>query len=91
MYDKLDTLSQVQKDKVEFLCNECCSFYCKDRKACYENVSRKNLGENCSEHICTAPDAKYGYGFSKAMKNGLVKKCAVGEYPKSWIGRYQAA
>ena len=69
LYDKLDTLSQVQKDKVEFLCNECCSFYCKDRKACYENVSRKNLGENCPDHICTAPDAGDGYRFSKAMKN----------------------
>ncbi len=32
----------------------------KDRKACYENVSLKNLGENCPEHICTAPDAKDG-------------------------------
>ena len=21
------------------------------------------------------------------MRNGIVKKCAVGEYPKSWIGR----
>ncbi|WP_173385579.1 hypothetical protein, partial [Ruminococcus flavefaciens] len=69
LFDKLDTLSQVRKDKVEFLCNECCSFYCKDRKACYENVSRKNLGENCPEHICTAPDAGEGYRFSKAMKN----------------------
>ena len=46
LYNKLDTLSKVQKDKVEFLCNECCSFYCKDRKACYETVSRKNLGKN---------------------------------------------
>ena len=69
LYDKLDTLSQVQKDKVEFLCNECCSFYCKDRKACYETVSLKNLGENCHDHICTAPDAGDGYRFSKAMKN----------------------
>ena len=69
LYNKLDTLSKVQKDKVEFLCNECCSFYCKDRKTCYENVSRKNLGENCTDHICTAPDAKDGYRFSKAMKN----------------------
>ncbi len=43
--------------------------YCKDRKACYENVSMKNLGENCPEHICTAPDAGDGYRFSKAMKN----------------------
>ena len=69
LYDKLDKLSQAQKDKVEFLCNECCSFYCKDRKECYENVSRKNLGENCPDHICTAPDAGDGYRFSKAMKN----------------------
>ena len=68
-YDKLAALSQFQKDKVEFLCNECCSFYCKDRKACYENVSRKNLGENCPDHICSAPDAEDGYRFSKAMKN----------------------
>ena len=75
LYDKLDTLSQVQKDKVEFLCNECCSFYCKDRKACYENVSWKKLGVNCSDHICTAPDAKDGYRFSKAMKNpGFISK-----------------
>ena len=68
-YDKLAALPQVLKDKVEFLCNECCSFYCKDRKACYENVSRKNLGESCADHICTAPDAEDGYRFSKAMKN----------------------
>jgi hypothetical protein len=69
LYDKLDTLSQIRKDKVEFLCNECCSFYCKDRKACYENVSRKNLGESCADHICKAPGAKDGYRFSRAMKN----------------------
>ena len=69
LFDRLDTLSQAQKDKVEFLCNECCSFYCKDRKACYENVSRKNLGESCKDHICTAPGAEEGYRFSRAMKN----------------------
>ena len=40
-----------------------------DRKACYENVSRKNLGETCHEHYCTAPDSEGGYKFSKAMKN----------------------
>ena len=68
-YDKLAVLPQAMKDKVEFLCNECCSFYCKDRKACYENVSRKNLGESCEDHICKAPDAKDGYRFSRAMKN----------------------
>ena len=68
-FDKLNTLSQTQKDKVEFLCNECCWFGCKDRKRCYETVSRKNLGENCPEHHCAAPDAEEGYRFSKAMKN----------------------
>lgn len=64
-----DSLSQEEKDKIEFLCNECCYFGCKDRKSCYENVSRKNLGEDCGEHQCTAPDAEQGYRFSKAMKN----------------------
>mgnify|MGYP004542562551 FL=1 len=67
--EKLDALSQPLKDKVEFLCNECCWFGCKDRKACYEAVSRKNLGENFQEHHCTAPDAAEGYRFSRAMKN----------------------
>lgn len=68
-FDRLNTLSGEQKDKVEFLCNECCYTGCNDRKACYENVSRKNLGEKCPEHHCNAPDAKVGYLFSRAMKN----------------------
>lgn len=67
--ENLNRLSQQQKDKVEFLCNECCWFGCKDRKRCYETVSRKNLGENCLEHLCTAPGAEEGYRFSKAMEN----------------------
>lgn len=68
-FEELNSLSKFQKDKVEFLCNECCNFACKDRKNCYENVSRKNLGEDVAEHICSSPDASYGYRFSKAMKN----------------------
>ena len=68
-YDKLSDLSKNQKDKVEFLCNECCWYGCYDRKLCYENVSRKNLGEDCEDHICVSPDAKKGYRFSEAMKN----------------------
>lgn len=67
--DKWNTLSELQKDKVEFLCNECCFIGCKDRKLCYEVVSRKNLGENCPDHHCAAPDANDGYCFSKAMTN----------------------
>ena len=35
-FDRLDALSPQQKQKVEFLCNECCWFACPDRKACYE-------------------------------------------------------
>lgn len=68
-FDKLNTLSSAQKQKVEFLCNECCFAGCRDRKKCYETVSRKNLGENCPEHQCNAPDADEGYRFSKAMSN----------------------
>ena len=59
--DKLSTLTDVQKQKVEFLCNECCWFGCHDRKACYENVSRKSLGENCEDHVCVSPTAQRGY------------------------------
>ena len=68
-FDKLSGLSQAQKDKVEFLCNECCDFGCKNRKVCYENVSRKNLGEEVADHKCSSPDAADGYRFSLAMKN----------------------
>lgn len=68
-FDKLNTLSASQKDKVEFLCNECCSFSCSERKICYETVSRMNLGESCPEHICAAPGGGEGYRFSKAMQN----------------------
>ena len=67
--EKLNTLSQTEKDKVEFLCNECCYIGCKDRKACYENVSRRILGEDCAEFNCAAPDGSRGYVFSEAMKN----------------------
>ena len=67
--EQLKALPQSKKDKVEFLCNECCAFGCTDRKACYENVSRKSLGEDCEDHICTSPQAARGYRFSDAMEN----------------------
>ena len=68
-FAQLDSLPQPQKDKLEFLCNECCWFGCTDRRRCYENVSRRNLGELCPEHRCTTPGAAEGYRFSKAMQN----------------------
>lgn len=68
-FDKLGKLDQKYKDKLEFLCNECCHFGCTDRKACYENVSLKALGETEEDHICKAPNSKTGYRFSDAMKN----------------------
>jgi hypothetical protein len=72
-FDKLELLPDSYKSKVEFLCNECCWFECKDRKACYESVSRKVLGEfdrnkeqictsmegeNVKEHVCHSPDGE---------------------------------
>ena len=68
-FDRLCALPAAQKEKLEFLCNECCWFDCPDRKACYENVSRKNLGEDCAEHRCVSPNAARGYRFSDAMRN----------------------
>ncbi len=66
---ELSSLTPEQKNKVEFLCNECCWFGCYDRKRCYENVSRKSLGEDCDDHVCVSPTASKGYRFSDAMKN----------------------
>lgn len=78
-----DTLTAAQKDKVEFLCNECCWFGCTERKACYEIVSRQNLGEDCPDHRCAAPDAGEGYRFSKAMQNpGFI---GVGDIRDVWM------
>ena len=68
-FDRLETLSRAQKNKIEFLCNECCYTGCKERKQCYENVSRKILGEDCPDHICTAPHGSEGYLFSRAMES----------------------
>ena len=68
-FHRLNGLPGSRKGKLEFLCNECCWFACPDRKACYETVSRKNLGEDCPEHICASPEASRGYRFSAAMEN----------------------
>jgi len=67
--DLWEGLPVAQRAKVELLCNECCCFGCTERRACYENVSRKNLGEPCEDHVCTAPGGQEGYRFSRAMKN----------------------
>ena len=69
VFDKLVKLTDKEKDKVEFLCNECCWFGCTERRACYEAVSRKNLGLPGPEHYCSAPGAADGYRFSRAMAN----------------------
>ena len=70
-FGRLFALPAPLKEKVEFLCNECCWPGCTDRKACYENVSRKTLGEDCPDHICRAPGGSRGYRFSAAMENPM--------------------
>ena len=59
-FERLNGLSKSQKDKVEFLCNECCDFGCTQRVSCYENVSRKNLGEDVADHECFSRDGAAG-------------------------------
>lgn len=68
-FERLAELSPEEREKTEFLCNECCYTGCVDRKKCYENVSRRILGETTEEHICSAPNGNEGYLFSRAMKN----------------------
>ena len=68
-FSLLEGLSQKEKDKAEFLVNECCSVTCTERKECYENVSLKSLGEPCADHVCRSPYAAEGYRFSRAMEN----------------------
>lgn len=68
-FDNLKDLTEEEKNKVEFLCNECCAFGCTDRKKCYENVSRKSLSEDCADFVCSSDEGYKGYRFSKAMEN----------------------
>ncbi|MDD7408771.1 MAG: hypothetical protein SOV71_05065 [Anaerovoracaceae bacterium] len=76
-FEDLAELTQEEKDKTEFLANECCWFQCPTRKECYQAVSRLALGEK-SDHICSSPDAAEGYVFSKAMENpGFISKDAI--------------
>ena len=56
-FAQLDSLTQPQKDKVEFLCNECCWVGCRDRKRCYENVSRK-ISARTAPTISALPRAR---------------------------------
>lgn len=67
--NELEKLPMQLKAKTEFLCNECCDIACTARKECYENVSRKALGEECEDHICVSALGKEGYKFSRAMEN----------------------
>lgn len=68
-FSLLEGLSQKEKDKAEFLVNECCDINCKERKVCYENVSRKSLGDTSADHVCHGANAAEGYRFSRAMEN----------------------
>lgn len=70
-FEKLEVLTQEEKDKTEFLINECCSINCTERAACYEDVSRKSLGISGNDHICHNDPSGEGYVFSKAMRNPM--------------------
>ena len=43
---------------MEFLCNECCYFGCTDRRACYEDVSRRILGEAEKDYDSTGSERR---------------------------------
>lgn len=67
-FDLLNQLSEIEKNKMEFLCNEACWIKCPTRNSCYENVSKKSLGLDVDDWICSSPE-KVSYTFTRAMKN----------------------
>lgn len=74
------SLSQEGKDKVEFLCNECCDINCTSRKACYENVSRKNLatsGEEISGNSIEISSQGIDEWFSKSKSEEQIKSITL--------------
>ncbi len=54
VYEKIKYVDRTTERQSGILCNECCYFGCKDRKECYEAVSRRNLGEE-PDFSCTSP------------------------------------
>lgn len=70
-FTNLENLTESEKEKVEFLCNEACYEKCTARKECYESVSKKVLGLSVIDHKCASPESKNGYVFSKAMESPL--------------------
>lgn len=66
--EQLRALLPQEKAKVEFLCNECCRFGCPDRRACYEAVSRKNLGEPARSTAAPRRTPRRATGFPEQWK-----------------------
>lgn len=65
-FARLNALPDALKQKVEFLCNECCHPECTRRRVCYEAVSRQSLGM-AADHVCPWA-GEGGYRFSAAME-----------------------
>ncbi len=64
----LESIDMCKREKLEFLCNECCDIGCNKRRECYEAVSRINMGLD-SNHICISKTKGQGYSFSRAMES----------------------
>lgn len=78
-FEPLESLSSVQKSKVEFLCNEGCWYGCTQRRECYASVSREALGL-APDHVCHAPQSEEDYVFSRAMESpGFIGPKAIKE------------
>lgn len=73
-FGALASLSAAQKDKVEFLCNECCPVGCTERARCYENVSRISLGEPVDDFECYG--ARLAEKSTARIEGSSADKCA---------------
>ncbi len=74
-FDRLGGLSAAEKDKVEFLCNECCWFGCRERKHCYEAVSqKKSRDERGGAPLCRAGGGRRLSLFPSDGQSGVYRR-----------------
>ena len=66
-FDKLNTLFQLEKDKVEFLCNECCWADAGTEKLAMKR-SAARIWVKTAWHYCKAPEGERGILFFKSYR-----------------------
>lgn len=72
-FDRLSTLSEGQKKKTEFLCNECCNFGCSDRKNAMRVSAANPLGRQVQSITAHHLMQKMDIFFKSDVKSGIYR------------------